>query len=209
MRRRWRAGHSAPITPPRGCRSTQCVETRALRTRKRLRLLPRCKVTALGQAVVVDQPRIRVLHPALRRRVDLVRKHAHGHRNGHVLRLKEVEPVPPVQPGRRNARAGDASATVSRSSQRVASIRRRKSASCASVACTRSGRTAAPAPRADRAMPATGCAVSASAQARRLSEPAMAAAAAAPMNRRRDGAGGKDIDWYGCSRFRGFSSQHY
>ena len=55
---------------------------------KKLRLLPRREVPALGELVVVDQLGIRLLRPAPRGLIELVREGAHGDRDGDVLRRR-------------------------------------------------------------------------------------------------------------------------
>src|SRR5215475_9057412 len=83
---------------------TQGLECGANLFGEQLRLLPRCEVAALVDLVEVDEVGIGALHPAPRRLVCLVRKDAHGHRNGDALGVPEAALVLPVQPRRRHPR---------------------------------------------------------------------------------------------------------
>jgi hypothetical protein len=65
---------------------------------KQLRLFPGREVSALVELVVVDQLGIRLLHPAPRRLLELIREGARRHRDLHALRREEAELVFPVEP---------------------------------------------------------------------------------------------------------------
>src|SRR5207248_4857085 len=70
--------------------TTQRFERSAHLVHKRLRLLPRGKVRALWDAVVVDELGIRLLSPALRRLVDLFGESAHGDRDLDAPHIEEA-----------------------------------------------------------------------------------------------------------------------
>src|SRR5918993_6064413 len=87
-------------------RSAQRFERRPKFCTKEFWLLPGGEVTALGQAIVVDQVRKGLLGPTARRGVDLVGKGAHRDRNGDTLGREERELALPEETGRRNGRLG-------------------------------------------------------------------------------------------------------
>src|SRR5918993_3407458 len=81
-------GHTGcPYSP--SLQLAQRLEPYAHLIHQKLRLFPRRKVPALVELVVMDEPGIRPLHPAPRRREDVVRKDAYRNRDGDVLRVKE------------------------------------------------------------------------------------------------------------------------
>jgi hypothetical protein len=57
---------------------------------EKLRLFPGRKVPAFVELVVVDEFGIRPLGPTPRGLIELVRKGAHGYRNGNLLRGEKV-----------------------------------------------------------------------------------------------------------------------
>src|SRR3954471_3485950 len=71
---------------------------------EQLRLFPSREVPALVEPVVMDQVRIGVLCPLPRPLEELTRKHTHGYRDGHALRVEEPELVLPVEATRRDPR---------------------------------------------------------------------------------------------------------
>src|SRR5688500_9583024 len=71
---------------------------------KQLWLLPRSEVPAPVEPVEMDELGIRLLGPAPRGWIELVRKDAHGNRDGDVLDVEKAELVLPVEAGRGNAR---------------------------------------------------------------------------------------------------------
>src|SRR5271156_1782329 len=91
-------------------RSSSCVhgshrlEARANVFAKELRLFPGGKVAADVVLLVIDEFRIRLLRPAPRRRVYLVRKRADANGNSHALDVKEAELILPIEAARRNTR---------------------------------------------------------------------------------------------------------
>ena len=72
--------------------------------REELRLLPRCKVTAFREPVVVSQFRIGLLCPALWRRINLVGKNTYGRGNLDTLRSEEGKLAFPIEASRRDRR---------------------------------------------------------------------------------------------------------
>src|SRR5262245_16578590 len=68
-------------------------ETHAKFLREELRLLEGREVAALGELVVVDEVGVRLLRPAARRRIELVREDAHGRREGDAFDV-EVPSAP-------------------------------------------------------------------------------------------------------------------
>src|SRR5262245_15111150 len=83
--------------------AAQRLEARTQLFREELRLLPAGEVPALGQLVVVDQLWIGLLGPTPRRRVEFVREHAHGSRDGDALDVEiPLAPVLPVETGAGN-----------------------------------------------------------------------------------------------------------
>src|SRR4029079_6334039 len=85
-------------------RLPQRLERRPKIGHEDLRLLPGRKVAAFVGLVVVDELRIGLLRPAPRSLIELLRKGAHGRRDGDVLRGEERELALPVQAGRRDRR---------------------------------------------------------------------------------------------------------
>src|SRR3954463_10798294 len=75
---------------------TQGSEPRAQLFHEELRLFPRREVPALVELVVMDEPGIRPLRPAPRRRDDVVGKNAYRNRDGDVLgaQVGLREPLP-------------------------------------------------------------------------------------------------------------------
>src|SRR5688572_23052670 len=72
--------------------------------REELRLFPGCKMPAFVELVVVDEVGVRLLHPILRRVVELARKRARRSRGPEALRREEAELSLPVETGRGNRR---------------------------------------------------------------------------------------------------------
>src|SRR5215203_2533666 len=69
-----------------------------------LRLLPCRKVPTLVELVVMDEVRIGLLCPTPRHLIEIVRKDAHGYRNGDALRVEEAELVFIIETSRRDPR---------------------------------------------------------------------------------------------------------
>src|ERR1700710_644097 len=78
-------------------RSTERFECRAQVRHEKLRLFPRREMAGLFVLLVIDELWIRPLCPTLRGLIELVRKRAHGGRDGDVLWGKEGELAFPVQ----------------------------------------------------------------------------------------------------------------
>src|SRR5215208_6280077 len=71
---------------------------------EQLGLLPGGKMPALVELVVVDEIGIGLLRPTPRHLIKLVRKDAHGYRDGNALRVEEAELVFPIETSRRDPR---------------------------------------------------------------------------------------------------------
>src|SRR4051794_18905939 len=69
-----------------------------------VRLLPGCKVPARGQPIVVDEVGVGLFCPTPRHLIELVRKDAHGYRDGDALRAEEGQLVFPIETSRRDPR---------------------------------------------------------------------------------------------------------
>src|SRR5215213_4627101 len=82
----------------------QRAEARADLVAEELRLLPGREVPALVELVVVDEIGIGLLRPAPRDLIELVRKDAHGYRDGHALWVEKAELVFPIEASRRDPR---------------------------------------------------------------------------------------------------------
>src|SRR5881296_4522452 len=92
-----RLGAPSTVRPLTYLHLPQRLEPYAHLIHQKLRLFPRRKVPALVEPVVMDEPGIRPLRPAPRRRDDFVRKNAYRNRDGDVLGaqvgLREALPV--------------------------------------------------------------------------------------------------------------------
>src|ERR1700693_5314256 len=84
--------------------SVHRFKRRAEVAHEELRLLPRREVAALVVPGVKDELGIRLLRPALRRLIELLREGAHAGRDGDVLRCEEREMALPVETGRGDGR---------------------------------------------------------------------------------------------------------
>src|SRR4029077_6177707 len=84
--------------------SPQRLERRAKVRHQQPWLFPRREVPALVELVVIDELGIRPLRPASRRLVELLRKGAHGGRDGDALRSEERELALPIETSRRDRR---------------------------------------------------------------------------------------------------------
>src|SRR5215472_2458072 len=80
----------------------QGPEARANLLREDLGLFPRGEVATLVDLVVVDELGIRLLRPAPRERIELVRENAHGNRDSYSPDAEEPFLVLPVEAARRN-----------------------------------------------------------------------------------------------------------
>src|SRR5215471_5444944 len=98
-----RAPFLCAIAPSRPLLS-QGLEGRAELRDEDLRLLPRGEVTALCDLVVVDELRVGLLRPALRRLVELVRISRHGDGDRDALRGEERQLALPVETRRGDRR---------------------------------------------------------------------------------------------------------
>src|SRR5438445_3934318 len=100
-----RLGAPSTVRPLTYLHLPQRLEPYAHLIHQKLRLFPRRKVPALVELVVMDEPGIRPLRPAPRCRDDLVRKEAHGNRDGDVLGTKVgLRESLPIKTSRRDCR---------------------------------------------------------------------------------------------------------
>src|SRR3954453_14817058 len=97
-------GGRAYRPPSPSCGLAQRPEARANLFAEQLRLFPGRKVAALVELVVMDEVGIGLLRPMLRHLIELVRKDAHGYRDGDALRVEEAELVFPIKTSRRDPR---------------------------------------------------------------------------------------------------------
>ena len=101
-----RSEDANPLSPVVLHRSTKRLETCTKFGNKDLRLFPGREVPALLDLVVMDEFRIRPLRPTPRGRIELVRKDAHGNRDGggDAFDSEERRPlVLPIETGRQKA----------------------------------------------------------------------------------------------------------
>ena len=121
--RRWRRGRpSATKRRPYAAEVLRSLRSdlKPARTssEKKLRLLPGREVPAFVELVVVDQFGIRPLRPAPRGCIDLVRKDAHGNRDGDAFDIEKPEfaQMSPSRDGRRRTPYSSTRVTVMLSS---------------------------------------------------------------------------------------------
>jgi hypothetical protein len=99
------------IRRKRETQSAKRSEPRSDLRRKALRLLPGGEVSALGELIVVNQFRIRLLCPTPRGWIEFVREHAHGDRDGDALGVEiafaKIFPVKAGAGKRRVRQPGD------------------------------------------------------------------------------------------------------
>src|SRR5260370_25971437 len=93
------AGHAAHIL-----QSAQRLERRAQVRHQQLWLFPRREVPAFVELVVIDELGIRPLRPASRGLIELLRKGAHGSRDGDVFRSEKRQLALPIETRRRDRR---------------------------------------------------------------------------------------------------------
>src|SRR6058998_3869027 len=100
-----RLGAPSTVRPLTYLHLPQRLEPHAHLIHQKLRLFPRRKVPALVEPVVMDEPGIRPLRPAPRRRDDFVRKNAYRNRDGDVLGAQVgLREALPVETSRRDCR---------------------------------------------------------------------------------------------------------
>src|SRR6266550_1992588 len=100
-----RLGAPSTVRPLTYLHLPQRLEPYAHLIHQKLRLFPRRKVPALVELVVMDELGIRPLRPAPRCSDDLVRKEAHGNRDGDVLGTKVcLRESLPIKTSRRDCR---------------------------------------------------------------------------------------------------------
>src|SRR3954469_10360230 len=94
------------LPPPLPKSSTQRTEGGSHLLREDLGLLPRGEVTALVDSVVVEEVRIRLLRPALRSGIELVREDGHSGWELDALDVEERQLALPVEACRGDPRPG-------------------------------------------------------------------------------------------------------
>ena len=100
------AGGASSVSHPLVTLFAQRPVSRSEFSTEEFRLFPVREVVALVELVVMDELGIGPLRPTSRSLIELVREHAHGHRDGDVLWGKIVERIFPIEtgPGHRRVR---------------------------------------------------------------------------------------------------------
>src|SRR5262245_30410966 len=98
----WRGTTATRWAPTPPIQLAQRLKRRADFLVKELRLFPGCKVPTLVKAVVVNQVGISFLSPTPWGLVELIRKGAHGNRDGDSFRGEKGQLAFPIQPSRRD-----------------------------------------------------------------------------------------------------------